>query len=243
MSRHYLAVAIELDPVQWTVKSRHLKAVATSTLNQKQSRHQLARNLRSRHHHLKKEGLDISQMSRHQKSRKEVATSFSCRDTSCIEKKVATTSSCRDINSEDLRSRHHQAVATTGARKRGCDIIKLSRHLLQRPEGRDNIKRSRHQIQRVKVATSVSCRDISSKNRGRDKIKLSGHQFLQRHVATKQRLLRQRLRQQRSRQGLDVATVSTNGPINLKSTMRCIKIRAQLQNPINTQLLLKKRSS
>ena len=53
------------------------------------------------------------------------------RDTSCIEKKVAKTPSCRDINGEDLRSRHHQAVATTGARKRGRDNRskeKKSRH-------------------------------------------------------------------------------------------------------------------
>ena len=34
-----------------------------------------------------------------------------------------------------------------------------------------------------------------------------------------------------------------NGPFNLKSKMRCIEIRAQLQNPINTQLLLKEHSS
>ena len=33
------------------------------------------------------------------------------------------------------------------------------------------------------------------------------------------------------------------GPANLKSKTRCIEIRAQLQNPINMQLLLKKRSS
>ena len=31
--------------------------------------------------------------------------------------------------------------------------------------------------------------------------------------------------------------------INLKSTMRCLEIRAQLQNPINTQLLMKERNS
>ena len=137
--------------------SRHLKAVATSTLNQKQSRHQLVKNLRSRHHHLKKEGRDISQMSRHQKSRKEVATSFSCRNTSCIEKKVATTPSCREINSEDLRSRHQSDVATS---VRCRDISQMSRH-------------------QSDVATLVV------KKRGSDKIKLSRHQFLQRHVATK----------------------------------------------------------
>ena len=106
--------------------SRHLEAVATSTLNQKQSRHQLVKNLRSRHHHLKKEGRDISQMSRHQKSRKEVATSFSYHDTNCIEKKVTTTPSFRDINSEDLRSRHQSDVETLVVKKRGRDKIKLS---------------------------------------------------------------------------------------------------------------------
>ena len=37
--------------------------------------------------------------------------------------------------------------------------------------------------------------------------------------------------------------IATNGPVNLESTMRCIEIRAQLQNPINTQLLLKESSS
>ena len=37
--------------------------------------------------------------------------------------------------------------------------------------------------------------------------------------------------------------ISTNGPVNFKLTMRCIEIRAQLQNPINTQLLLKESSS
>ena len=135
-------------------------------------------------------------MSRHQKSRKEVATSFSCRDTNCIEKKVATTPSYRDINSENLRSRHQSDVAT-----------------------------------------------LVVKKRGRDKIKLSRHQFLQRHVATKQR----HLRQNRDNRGRDKDSMSRQyqpaGPVNLKSTIRCIEIRAQLQNPINTQLLMKKRSS
>ena len=74
-------------------------------------------------------------MSKRERSRHQsmVATS------GCTEKKAATIFSCRDINCEDLRSRHHQAVVTTGARKRGHDIIQMSRHPLQRPEGRDNI--------------------------------------------------------------------------------------------------------
>ena len=36
--------------------------------------------------------------------------------------------------------------------------------------------------------------------------------------------------------------ILTNGPVNLKSTIQCIEIRAQLQNPINTQLQKKKSS-
>ena len=128
--------------------SRQLNAVATSTLNQKQLRHQRAREKRSRHHQLKREGRDISQRLRQQLHRKEVATTPGCHDNNCTEQKVATTSSCRDIKYKEKR--------------------------------------------------------------GRDKIKLSRHQLHLRHVATKQRLLRQRLRQQRSQQGLDVATVSTN---------------------------------
>ena len=128
--------------------SRQLNAVATSTLNQKQSRHQRAREKRLRHHQLKREGRDISKRSRQQLHRKEVATTPGCRDNNFTEQKVATTSICRDIKYKEKR--------------------------------------------------------------GRDKIKLSRHQLHLRHVATKQRLMRQRLRQQRSRQGLDVATVSTN---------------------------------
>ena len=46
------------------------------------------------------------------------------------------------------------------------------------------------------------------------------------------------------RKGRDKDTMSrhilTNGPVNLKSKFQCIEIRAQLQNPINTQLQKKK---
>ena len=93
--------------------SRHLEEVATSTLNQKQSRNQSAKKIRSRHQSevvtsvVKKGGRDIIQRSRHHEQKREVATSFNGRDVSCTEKKVATTPSCRDINYEDLRSRHN----------------------------------------------------------------------------------------------------------------------------------------
>ena len=69
-----------------------LEIVATSALKQKQSRHQFARKLRSRHHQLKRAGSDKIKLSRHhqlkragsdkiklsrhQLHRKEVATSL-----------------------------------------------------------------------------------------------------------------------------------------------------------------------
>ena len=94
--------------------------------------------------------------------------------------------------------------------------------------------RSRHQFQRKEVTTTFSCRDISSikdmsrPNKGICNITETTE------VATS---LRGRDVIKRSRQ------YQQNGPVNLKSTMRCIEIRAQLQNPINTQLLLEERSS
>ena len=51
--------------IDWTLMSQHLEEVTTSTLNQKLSRHQLAKKIRSRHHSVvvtsvrKKEGRDI----------------------------------------------------------------------------------------------------------------------------------------------------------------------------------------
>ena len=104
----------------------------------------------------------------------------------------------------------------------------MSRHPLHRPEGHDISKLSQHQIQRKEVMTRSSCRDTS---------------FTKDMSQPNKSLLRQGLRQRRSRQGLNVATVLTNWASNLKSTKKCIEIREQLQNPINTQLLLKKRSS
>ena len=89
-------------------------------------------------------------------------------------------------------------------------------------------EQSRHQIQRKEVATRSSCRDISSTkdmsqpNKG---------------FCDKDKDNTGRDKDSMSRQ------YQRTGPVNLKSTKKCIEIRAQLQNPINTQLLLKKRSS
>ena len=142
MSRHHSEVAIELNSVQWTMRSRHQKEVATED---KQLTEHLCRDIRSCRDISTKSEVVATSVCKETK----VATSsakerrsrhpLNGRDISCTEKKVATRSSCCDINCKDLRSRHHKAVATTGARKRGRDKIKLSRHPLQRPEGRDNI--------------------------------------------------------------------------------------------------------
>ena len=113
--------------------SRHLDAVATSTLHLKQLRHQLKGR----------------KLSRQQLYREVVATTSGCRDNNCTEKLsrqhqdvattivqrrgrdstrlsrqqlyrevVTTTSRCRDNNCTEKRSRQHQAVATTVARTR-----------------------------------------------------------------------------------------------------------------------------
>ena len=64
---------------------------------------------------------------------------------------------------KDLRLRHHSMVATSVVRKGGRDIIKQSRHQMQKKEGRDIIQWSRHQLQGKEVTTSFSCHDIRSK--------------------------------------------------------------------------------
>ena len=104
--------------------SRHLDAVATSTLHLKQLRHQLKRRKLSRQQFHRREGRDNTWLSRHPLLRLEVATTLGCRDINSTEKlsrqhqDVATTSGCRDNKCTEKRSRQHQAVATTAARTR-----------------------------------------------------------------------------------------------------------------------------
>ena len=133
----------------------------TSTLNQKQSRHQLqglevttslavatsdAKERRSRRHSVvvtsvtRKGGRDIIQWSRHQLPGKEVATSFSCRDKSCKERRSRHHLAVATLVQRDLGSRHHLAVSTSVQRDLG------SRHHLAvvtsdtQKEGRDFIQ-------------------------------------------------------------------------------------------------------
>ena len=156
--------------------SRHLEEVATSTLNQKLSRHQLAKKLRSRHHSvvvtsvIKKEGRDIIQQSRHHQQKREGRDNSKRSRRPKPRLEVATSFSNRDISCTERRSRHHSVVATS---LQGIKVVislsscdnrskeKRSRHPLQRPEGRDIIQWSRHQLPRKEVATSFSCRDNS----------------------------------------------------------------------------------
>ena len=140
---------------------------------------------------------------------------------------VETSPGCRDINCEDLRSRHHLDVATSIVKTGGLDIIKQSRQQKQGTKvatsfrGRDvnsSIKevatssrgRDIHCTDQ-KVATSVKGRDISytEKRSRQDQAVATSAPSETTNVATKQGLLRQRLRQQRSRQGIDVATSTT----------------------------------
>ena len=104
--------------------SRHLDAVATSTLNLKQLRHQL-------------------------KNEKVVATiipqKIRLRQHLVVAKSIAKRRG-RDNNCTEKRSRQHQDVATTIVQNGSRDNTRLSRQHLQGPECRDVNKLSRHQV-------------------------------------------------------------------------------------------------
>ena len=125
--------------------SRHMDAVATSTLHLKQLRHQLKRRKLSRQQFHIIYGHDNTWLSRHP----------------LLTLEVATTHGCRDINCTEKRSRQHQDVATTIIQRRGRDNIGLSRQQLYREDVtttsgcRDNSYKDQN------VATSISCRDVS----------------------------------------------------------------------------------
>ena len=153
--------------------SRHLDAVATSTLHQEQSRPQLARRKlynstedkvattpgcrdinctekRSRQHQdvattiVQRKGHDNIRMSRQQLYREQVATTPGCRDNSCKDQNVATSISCRDVSFNEKRLRQEQAVATPPS-------LKTCRNNTEAPATRTAI--------RTDVATRALCRD------------------------------------------------------------------------------------
>ena len=98
--------------------SRHLNAVATSTLHLEELRHHLKRRKLSRKHLVvvtsfaKRRGRDNIRLSRQQLLIEEVATTLGCRDNSCKDQNVTTSISCRDVSFTEKMSRQEQAVAT-----------------------------------------------------------------------------------------------------------------------------------
>ena len=107
--------------------SRHLIAVATSTLHLEQLRHQLKRRKlsrqqfqekRSRQHLVvatsfaKRRGRDNNRLLRQQLLIEEVTTTPGCHDNNCKDQNVATSISCRDVSFTEKMSRQEQAVAT-----------------------------------------------------------------------------------------------------------------------------------
>ena len=97
--------------------SRHLDGVATSTLNQKQSRHQLARRKRSRQLQFKKEGRDNNSEDKMSRHHLVVATVIALKRRSRHHSVVMTT------NPQKRRSRHQSEVATAIVKTRCHDNI------------------------------------------------------------------------------------------------------------------------
>ena len=129
--------------------SRHMDAVATSTLHQEQSRPQLARR------------------KLYNSTEDKVATTPGCRDNTWLSRhqlyreKVATTSGCRDNNCTEKRSRQHQDVAKTSVQRRGRDNTRMSRQQLYREEVATTPSCRNNSCKDQNVATSISCRDVS----------------------------------------------------------------------------------
>ena len=129
----------------------------------------------SRHPLQRIQSRDISQLSRHQLRRIEVATSFSGRDISNEEQWSRHQSGVATSVAKKLRSRRHLVVATSEASKEGRDVIQLSRHQLQwEPRSRHQPvvatlvtkeERSRQQSEVATSDASKESRDNSHRSR------------------------------------------------------------------------------
>ena len=156
--------------------SRHLDAVATSTMHLKQSRHQLYREevattsgcrdnncteKRSRQHQdvattiVQRRGRDNIRMLRQQLYREEVARTTGCRDNSCKDQNVVTSISCRDVSINEKRSRQEQAVATPPS-------LKTCRNNTEASATRITTRSATRTATRTDVATRALCRDSIS---------------------------------------------------------------------------------
>ena len=126
--------------------SRHLDAVATSTLHLGQLRHQLKRRKLSRQQFYRRRGRDNTWLSRHHLLREEVATTSGCRDNNCTDQNVAKSISCRDVSFNKKRSRQEQAVATPPS-------LKTCRNNTEAPATRTVIRTATRPATRTDVTT------------------------------------------------------------------------------------------
>ena len=146
-SRHQKEVATGAkqltEPLCRDVASK-LETVATSALKQKQSRHQFAKKIRSRHHKIKRAGRYKIKLSRHQLHRKEVATTLVIeegRDNTWLSRHQLHRTEGRDIIyqsrhqiQKEKRSRQTQAVATPTSLKTCNNQTRPLRHNLRQQQ-------------------------------------------------------------------------------------------------------------
>ena len=133
--------------------SRHLDAVATSTLHIGQLRHQLKRRKLSRQQFYRRRGRDNTWLSRHHFLREEVTTTSGCRDNNCTDQNVATSISCRDVSFNKKRSRQEQAVATPPS-------LKTCRNNTEAPATRTMTRPATRTATRPATRTDVTTRAL-----------------------------------------------------------------------------------
>ena len=145
---------------------------------------------------------------------------------------------------QKIRSRQHLVVATSFAKRRSCDNIRMSRQHLLREEVATTSGCRDNNCTDQNVATSISCRGVSfNKKRSRQEQTVATPPSLKTcRNNTEAPATRPATRTDVTTRALHVATVSVYWASSLKSKKKCIEIRAQLQNPINMQLQKKKRS-
>ena len=153
--------------------SRHLDAVATSTLHLKQLRHHLKRrscrdNIKMSQQQLYRDEVATTsgcrdnscteKLSRQHQDvattivEKEVATTPGCRDNSCKDQNVATSISCRDVGFNEKRSRQEKAVATPPS-------LKTCRNNTEAPATRIATRPATRTAKRTDVVMRALCRD------------------------------------------------------------------------------------
>ena len=131
---------------------------------------------------------------------------------------------------QKIRSRQHLVVATTFAKRRGRDNIRMSRQHLLREEVATTPGCRDISCKDQNVATSINCRDVNFTEKMSRQEQAVGTPH---SLKTCRNNTRPATRPDVTTRALHVATVSVYWASLLKSKKRCIEIRAQLQNPIN----------